>query len=111
MAHDVFISYASRDITVAEATCSTLESKDISCRIAPRNVSPGTELAEAIIDAIDSSRALLLMLSEASINSAKVIREVRRAPSKDIPTVAHRIDEVTITKSMNFFMMYKASFY
>ena len=83
MPHDVFISYASRDKSIAEAVCATLESKHIPCWIAPRDVLPGTEWAEAIVDAIDSSRALVLVLSDASNTSPQVIREIGRAASRD----------------------------
>ena len=55
MAHDVFITYSTRDKAIAEAVCATLESKHITCWIAPRDVLPGTEWAEAIVDAINSS--------------------------------------------------------
>jgi hypothetical protein len=35
MAHDVFISYAHQDRTVANAVCATLEAHGIRCWIAP----------------------------------------------------------------------------
>ena len=43
MAHDVFISYAAKDRTVAEAACAALESEGIRCWIAPRDVLPGAD--------------------------------------------------------------------
>src|ERR1700738_1390409 len=41
MAHDVFISHSTRDKTVADSVCSTLESVGIHCWMAPRDVRPG----------------------------------------------------------------------
>jgi hypothetical protein len=41
MAHDVFISYASEDKTVADAVCAMIESQGVRCWIAPRDVLPG----------------------------------------------------------------------
>jgi hypothetical protein len=104
MAHDVFISYSTHDKAVAEAVCATLESRHIRCWIAPRDVLPGTEWAEAIVDAIDSSRVLVLVLSSSSNNSSQVIREVGRAASKDIPIIPLRIDDVPHSKSMEYFV-------
>ena len=104
MAHDVFISYSAGDKAVAEEVCATLESRNIRCWIAPRDVLPGTEWAEAIVDAIDESRVFILVLSSVSNSSPQVIREVGRAASKSIPIVPLRIDDVTPSKAMEFFV-------
>lgn len=104
MTHDVFISYSVPDKAVADAVCATLGAKDIRCWIAPRDVTPGKEWAEAIVDAVDESRILVLVLSSASNNSPQVIREVGRAVSKGIPLVAFRIEDIRLSKSMEFFI-------
>jgi hypothetical protein len=56
MAHDVFISYSSRDKPTADAVCAALESHGIRCWIAPRDVLPGMEWGEAIVNAIHDSK-------------------------------------------------------
>ena len=104
MAHDVFITYSADDKAVADAVCATLESGNIRCWIAPRDVLPGTEWAEALIDAIDESHVVVLVLSFASNSSPQVIREVGRAASKGIPIIPLRIDDVTPSKAMEFFV-------
>lgn len=38
MAHDIFISYSSRDKPITEGVCANLESADIRCWIAPRDI-------------------------------------------------------------------------
>ena len=57
---DVFISYASQDAAVANAVVSALERQGLKCLIAPRNVKPGTVYADAIVGAINESKALVL---------------------------------------------------
>jgi len=104
MIHDVFITYSSHDKSVAETVCAALESKHIRCWIAPRDVLPGTEWAEAIVDAIDESRVVVLVLSSSSNSSPQVIREVGRAASKGIPIIPLRIDDVSLSKAMEFFV-------
>ena len=104
MPHRVFICYASQDQAIAEAVCDTLESSHIPCWIAPRNVLPGTEWAESIVDALDESRVLVLVLSSGSNNSPQVIREVGRAASQGVPIIPFRIDDVSPSKSMDFFI-------
>src|SRR5215470_7055247 len=61
--HDVFISYSGEDKLAADAACATLEAAGIRCWIAPRDILPGAEWGEAIVDAIDRSEVLLLIFS------------------------------------------------
>jgi TIR domain len=75
----VFISYSSQDATVAERVCSALEAAGLPCWIAPRDVRAGESYAAAIVEAISSSRMLVLLLSQGAISSPHVLREVERA--------------------------------
>ena len=52
MDHEVFISYSSSDKQIADAVCHTLESYDIPCWMAPRDVNPGNPYAKEIVSAI-----------------------------------------------------------
>ena len=60
MAHDIFISYSSIDKTAADTVCSILEQNGVSCWIAPRDITPGLDFAETIIDGIKSSIAIAI---------------------------------------------------
>lgn len=104
MAHDVFISYSSRDKSIADAICASLENAKIRCWIAPRDVIPGKEWGEAIVDAISASKVMVLIFSEASNNSQQVLREVERAVNKNVVIVPFRIEPVVPTKSMEYFL-------
>src|SRR5476651_1662173 len=77
----VFISYASQDVAVADAIVEALERHGLSCWIAPRDVVPGESYAGAIVHAIDASKLLVLVLSEHGCASQHVLREVERASS------------------------------
>jgi hypothetical protein len=59
---DVFVSYASQDVTVANSVVEYLEQHGIKCWIAPRDVRPGALYADAIVRAINDSKALVLVL-------------------------------------------------
>ena len=52
MAHDVFVSYSVKDKTTADAICASLEANGVRVWIAPRDVMPGSDWGESIIDAI-----------------------------------------------------------
>src|SRR4051812_6391163 len=104
MAYDVFISYASPNKAAADAVCAGLEQRSIRCWIAPRDIVPGLPWAESIIDAIEGSRVMLLLFSEASNKSVQVQREVERAVHKDVPLVPVRIENVMPTRTMEYFI-------
>src|SRR5438046_3073748 len=101
---DIFVSYASPDRDVAFRIVSFLEEHGITCWVAPRDVPPGVEYGQAIIDGISQSRALVLILSDQSNESQFVRKEVERAVSKTKPVLPVRIREVTPSGSLEFFI-------
>jgi hypothetical protein len=101
---DVFVSYASADREAAFRIVDHLEGQGIRCWVAPRDVSPGMEYGEAIIEAIGGARALVLVLSDHSNESTFVRKEVERAVSKTKPVFPVRIREVTPSGALEFYI-------
>ena len=64
MVHDVFISHAPKDKSVADAICEKLESAGVRFWIAGRDISAGEDWTAATWNAIGSSRVMVLLLSE-----------------------------------------------
>ncbi len=104
VAHDVFISYASEDKTVADAVCASLEAHSVRCWIAPRDVLPGVAYGEAIIDAIQGSHIMVLVFSSKSNISPHIPREVERAVSRGTPIMPFRIEDVMPGKTLDYFI-------
>ncbi|MEW6264172.1 MAG: toll/interleukin-1 receptor domain-containing protein [Thermodesulfobacteriota bacterium] len=104
MSHEVFISYSAQDRETAEAILSALEARDIPCWMAPRDILPGMEYASGIIEAIETSRLLLLVLTNHSNDSPQVLREVERAVAKRVPILAFRRQEVILSKALEYFV-------
>jgi outer membrane protein assembly factor BamB len=104
MAHDVFISYAIEDKPTADAACATLEARRIRCWIAPRDVLPGMDYAQALVEAINQSRVMVLIFSARSNHSPHVRREVERAVSAGIPILPFRIEDVSPSPSLGYFI-------
>jgi formylglycine-generating enzyme required for sulfatase activity len=104
MAHDVFISYASRDKVAANAVCAALEKTKVRCWVAPRDVAPGLPWAETLVRAIDASRVMVLVFSGNSNQSQQVMREVERAVKQEIPIVPFRIEEVEPSANLDYFI-------
>jgi hypothetical protein len=104
MSHDVFICHSSKDRTIANAICSTLEQHRIRCWIAPRDVLPGSDYGGAIVEAISSSRLTVLVFSRSSNDSAHVRREIERTISHGIPVLPFRVEEVTPSPGLEYFI-------
>ena len=104
MAHDVFISYSSKDKPVADAACATLESSGVRCWIAPRDVSPGMPYAESLVNGLSNSRLMVLVFSANSNRSPQVLREVERAVSKGLPILPLRIEDAPMSQEMEFYI-------
>jgi TolB-like protein len=100
----VFISYASQDAAVANSLVENLEQQGLRCWLAPRNVRPGAQYAEAIVRAINDAQAIVLVLSKSAIASDHVAREVERAASKHKPIIAFRIDSAALNPGLEYFL-------
>ncbi len=100
----VFLSYAAHDAETANSICQFLESQGVSCWLAPRDVRPGTEYADAIVGAINDAKAVVLVLSGSAVASSHVGREVERAASKHKQIIAFRIDTAPLSRSFEYFL-------
>jgi len=100
----VFISYASQDVTAADAVVRALEGQGIACWIAPRDVTPGEFYADAIVRALNASRLLVLVLTENAVISPHVLREVERTSSKRHPIISIRIGVNALSPSLEYFL-------
>lgn len=104
MPHDVFISYSNKDKTIADAVCAKLEERDVRCWIAPRDVVPGAHYAHSIVNAIDASRAMVLIFSSDSNESEHVKREAEQAVHNGIPIVPFRIENIEPSGDLRYYI-------
>ncbi len=104
MAHDVFISYSSVDADVAQAVLEALETRSIQCWIAPRDALPGRQYAASILNAIKGSQVMVLILSPHSNTSQHVLNEVERAVSMGMPILPFRIQDVSLSDAMEYYI-------
>jgi hypothetical protein len=104
MAHDIFISYSTKDKPTADTICAALEANGIRCWIAPRDILPGSDWGEAIIDAIHACRIMVLVFSGHSNDSSQIKREIERAVNAGIPVVPFRIEDVLPSKTLEYFI-------
>ena len=104
MAHDVFISYSTKNKSVADPLCAALESAAIRCWIAPRDVQPGLPFAGQITRAIHESKAMVLIFSANSNNSEQILRELELAANARLPIIEFRIEDLTPNDDLRYYL-------
>ena len=82
MAHDVFISYSSKDKPIADTIVAALENNQIRCWYAPRDIKPAEDWGNAITDAITNARVFLMIFSGNANQSQRVLDELNFAISQ-----------------------------
>lgn len=104
MAHDVFISYSSKDRDTSDMICRYLEGQGVSCWVAPRDITPGQDWAEAIVDAIGGSKLMLLVFSSHANDSSQINREISIASEGNIPIVPFRIEDIQPSRRLKYYL-------
>ena len=90
----VFISYATTDRKQALSVCKAIEIRGAHCWISARDVAPGDNYQEAIVQSIRNARAMVLVFSTAANNSDEIKKELSLASRYRLPVIALRIEDV-----------------
>lgn len=104
---DIFISYSSKDKTIADAVCDYLEKRGIDCWIAPRDVRPGFRYGGEIVKAIKSCKITILIFSGHSNDSEDVANEIHRAFVNKKTIIPFKIEEVSICDDLDYYLSNK----
>ena len=89
---------------MANRVCASLEARNISCWIAPRDISVGQEWPTAIVGGIQDSRALILLLSSNSKNARQIAREAELADNHGLKIVTLRLEDVQPPPELLYFI-------
>ena len=99
MKNDAFISYSKTDKKTADAICKALEAADLKCWYAPRNIPSGEDWDACIMEALASSRVMVLVWSAQSDKSKQVKREVSIAlDDVGITLIPFRVETIVASK-------------
>ena len=90
----VFISYATTDRKRALSVCKAIEVRGTRCWFSVRDVAPGDNYQEAIVQSIRNARAMVLVFSKAANNSDEIKKELSLASRYRVPVIALRIEDV-----------------
>jgi len=98
----VFICFSSTDEAVAREIVRSLEANDLKCWISLRDVPPGANYQESIIEALESAKGLIFLFSGASSQSHEIKKELSVAGSLKIPVVPVRLSAIMPTGALRY---------
>jgi TIR domain/FHA domain len=78
----VYIGYAPDDESAAERFCLAFESRDTPCWYAARDLTPAMAWPQCVIEAIESSKFFVLLLTDRACHSSDVIAAITEACSR-----------------------------
>jgi TIR domain len=102
---DIFVSYCTKsDRDAAYDLVAHLESRDIECWIAPRDVQGGMEWAAEIVNAITVAKVMVLIFSASANSSPQVRREVMLAVHRGVRVIPFRIEDIAPAATLEYFL-------
>jgi hypothetical protein len=103
--HDIFVCYSSKDEPQARSLLQHLEAHGFKCWISSRDVRPGHNYQDSIVQAIETSSAIVFLFSDFSNKTDEVKKELSLASNFEIPVIPLRL---TTTKP-NGALLYELS--
>jgi TPR repeat protein len=102
MAHQVFISFSSKDVEVATKIRHGLETRHVTCWMSTRDVPVGADFQEAIIAALEAAQMMVLVFSTNANNSNEMKKELVLAGQYELPVLPVRIENVLPSGAFRF---------
>jgi hypothetical protein len=100
----VFISFVEEDVAVAQRVYAKLSSEGIRCWMVPNDMAPGQNWADAIVEALDASVAMVLLFSRATAASEHVKSELGLARERNLKIHQLRLEDVKPTKAFAYYL-------
>ncbi|MFH1076993.1 MAG: toll/interleukin-1 receptor domain-containing protein, partial [Pseudomonadota bacterium] len=106
---EVFISYSTKNSELAQFLCNQLEGSGAACWISPRDIPSGQNWANSIVNGITDAKLTLLLVSEASLASEEVAKEIDLANGMRKTMLPVRIENVTLKGAFLYHLSNKQS--
>lgn len=105
MEKDIFISYSTKDESLAKSIVLYLEEKGIGCFISSRDIPLGVEWAPIIIKALEKAKLMIVLFTENYNKSIQVDRELTICCDLEKkPIIPLRISEAPLTGVKKFYL-------
>lgn len=99
---DIFISYSRRDSEQALSLAERLRASGLTVWIDQHGIEAATSWSKEIVDAIESSKAFVILLSHSSLLSANVVKELSIASESGRSIVPVDLEAVTIPSEFKY---------
>ncbi|MGB0505334.1 MAG: toll/interleukin-1 receptor domain-containing protein [Pikeienuella sp.] len=100
----IFVSHANVDALLANELSAALEQRELRTWIAPRDIPVGADYSESLVQGIDESAAMVVIVTPTALESRHVRSEVSRAMDKGLTLLPIRVDGVEISGGLSFFL-------
>ena len=94
MAHDAFVSFSSIDMDKALQIYDGLTQRGVKCWISAKDVRPGGNFMNEIVDALSISSVMVLVYSKSANSSKEIERELALACQHELLVIPLKIDDV-----------------
>jgi uncharacterized protein YjbI with pentapeptide repeats len=94
--YSVFISYSTKDQEFADRIYADLQARGVRCWFAPHDIQGGRKVHEQIDEAIKVHDKLLLILSDASMNSNWVKTEIANVRAEEVQQKRQMLFPITL---------------
>jgi hypothetical protein len=100
--HDIFICFSSKDEATARRVVSFLEGHGVKCWISARDVEPGQNYQESIVQALESAKAIVFLFSENSSKSGEIKKELSLGAGESIAVIPLRLSPVLPSGALRY---------
>jgi TIR domain len=98
----IFICFSSKDAATSREIVSFLEADGLRCWISFRDVAPGKNYQEAIVDALEKAAGIIFLFSKLSAESAEIRKELSIAASCNIPVFPVRLAAISPSGALRY---------
>src|SRR5882724_4825119 len=100
--HEIFVCFSSKDEAAARRVVSFLEGRGVRCWISARDVEPGQNYQESIVQALEAAKAIVFLFSENSNKSGEIKKELSLGSSESIAVIPLRLAPVLPSGALRY---------
>src|ERR1700738_4666909 len=100
--HDIFICFSSKDEAIARGVVQFLEARDIKCWISARDVEPGQNYQESIVQALEEAKIIVFLFSENSNKSSEIKKELSLGASSNVAVIPLRMSNISPSGALRY---------
>ncbi len=98
----LFVCFSSKDDAIARSVVEFLEQNGLACWISLRDVPPGANYQETIVQAIEHAMGIIFLFSESSSQSGEIKKELSIGGGINVPLFPLRLSPIMPTGALRY---------